>query len=412
MRIGYISYEHPMGVTGGGIGTYLGQIAKLMNDLGHEVVVFTGHPEHSETITYDGYTVHRVQAKNGHEFRKNVVEKFRTQHALQAFDVMESGEYGADALEVKKAFCDLPLTVKLHTPTFLVSRLNGQPFGAFKKILFLLKCLRRGIVQKPYWIYDKAKDPEFEIYQLADTVSSPSNSLKQIIQQEWGQQKKIAVVPLPFAPAQELLNIPLLKKGTDKIIICFIGRLEIRKGILVLLKSIPKVIRQNRNIVFRFVGEALASPKPGMDMREYFYQELGDYAAHLEFTGKQPPEKIPELIKDCIVCVFPSLWENFPNVCLEAMAAGKVVIGTNNGGMADIIAHNVSGLLVNPRSPAEIAKAILDITSGALDIEQVSVAARNRILTAYSYQKIGQMTEALYLETINCKEMSRLEVDV
>lgn len=410
MRIAYISYEHPLGIAGGGIGTYLGQIAKVMTDRGHQVEVFTGHLELSETITFDNYTIHRIQAKGAKEFRERVVEPFKMQHTIQPFDIIESGEYGADALLVKKTIPGIPLTVKLHTPTFLVSRLNGRHFGAFQKVLFLLKCLRKGIVQKPFWIYDKNVDPEFELFQLAETVSSPSNSLKAIINQEWNSNREIAVVPLPFTPSEALLAIPLVKRNPGKIIICFVGKLEVRKGVMVLIKAIPEVVKFSENVMFRFIGEPLQSPVKGLNMQEYIEQELQPYSINLEFTGKQPALKIPDLIADCQICVFPSLWENFPNVCLEAMAAGKAVIGTNNGGMADMITHGKNGILVSPKSSQQLAKAILDTVAGVYDVESIGKEARKRILDGYNPNLIGQLTEGLYIETINKKERSRLSL--
>jgi glycosyltransferase involved in cell wall biosynthesis len=406
MHIGYISYEHPQGISGGGIGTYLGQIARVMAERGHKVEVFTGHPSQSATIEYDNYIVHKIQAESVKEFREKVVEKFITANAIRPFDIIESGEYGADALLIKKGLPDLPLTVKLHTPTFLVSRLNAQHFGIVKKFIFLLKCLRKGIFQKPFWIYDKHSDPEFELFQLADSLSSPSNSLKGIVQKEWGNDKEIAVVPLPFAPSEALLQIPPVKRNAEKIIICFIGKLEVRKGIIVLLKAIPDVIKRSDNVVFRFIGEPLGSPVKGLNMKEYMVQKLQPYKSQLEFLGKQPPDKVPELLTNTHICVFPSLWENFPNVCLEAMAAGKVVIGTDNGGMADMITNKENGILVPPNSHKRLAQAIVNVVEGKFESERIGAAARARILSGYNRERIGQLTEDLYFETIRIKQQS------
>jgi glycosyltransferase involved in cell wall biosynthesis len=410
MRIAYISYEHPLGVAGGGIGTYLGQIAKVMTDRGHLVEVFTGHPGASGTITYENYIIHRVQAKSVSEFRERVMGPFKMQQAIQPFEIIESGEYGADALFVKKAFPHIPLTIKLHTPTFLISRLNNRHFGALQKSLFLLKCLRKGIFQRPFWMYDKHADIEYELFQLADTVSSPSNSLKTIINREWDSNKKIAVVPLPFTPSEALLNISPVTRNPGRTVICFVGKLEVRKGVIILMKAIPEVVRQSGNVMFRFIGEPLPSPVKGLNMQEYILRKLQPYSINIEFTGKQPAAKIPNLIADCQICVFPSLWENFPNVSLEAMAAGKVVIGTNNGGMADMITHEKNGILIPPQSRRKLAKAICDAMNGGYDMENIGREARQRILSGYNREYIGQVTEDFYKETIDKKSKSMLPI--
>jgi len=401
MHIGYISYEHPLGITGGGIGTYLGQIARLMTQRGHEVEVFTGHLSLSGTTDYEGYRVHRVQAGNVGEFRERVAAVFAPVQLKNPFDIIESGEYGADAFLVKQEFPGIPLTLKLHTPNFLVTRLNGGAFRSnFQKAVFLLKCLRKGIVQKPFWIYDKQKDPEFALFQKADTLSSPSNSLKTIVGKEWGRRDEIEVLPLPFTPSDTLLAIPPAKRPTDKTVVCFIGKLEVRKGVVELMKAIPAIVHHSKNVLFRFIGEALPSPEHGLNMQEYIIRELKGFETYIEFTGKQPASRIPELLQDVHICVFPSRWENFPNVCLEAMSAGKLVIGTDNGGMADMITHGVNGLLVGPNDPRKMAALIIDVLTGAYDVDQIAIAARERIVAAYNSSIIGSITEELYYKTV------------
>ncbi|RYZ28515.1 MAG: glycosyltransferase family 1 protein [Chitinophagaceae bacterium] len=400
MHIGYISYEHPLGIAGGGIGTYLGQIARLMAARGHEVQVFTGHPQFSDSFEHDGYSVHRVQAQSVQEFREKVVAPFARRHLTNEFDILESGEFGADAFFVKKQFPAIPLTVKLHTPTFLVTRLNSNPFSNVQKAIFLLKCLRKGIIQKPFWIYEKKADPEYQLFQMADSLSSPSNSLKGIVEKEWGRKGEIEVLPLPFEPSAAFLSMPSVKKPQDKTVICFVGKLEVRKGVLSLMKAIPEVVKHAENVVFRFIGEPLPSPRKGLNMQEYISSELADFPGCLQFMGKQPAAKIPELLADVHICVFPSLWENFPNVCLEAMAAGKLVIGTDNGGMGDMISHGKNGLLVAPNSPDKLARLLTDVLQDVYDIETIGREARQRILSTYNHESIGKLTENFYQKTI------------
>jgi glycosyltransferase involved in cell wall biosynthesis len=145
-------------------------------------------------------------------------------------------------------------------------------------------------------------------------------------------------------------------------------------------------------------------------MQEYILRKLQPYSINIEFTGKQPAAKIPNLIADCQICVFPSLWENFPNVSLEAMAAGKVVIGTNNGGMADMITHEKNGILIPPQSRRKLAKAICDAMNGGYDMENIGREARQRILSGYNREYIGQVTEDFYKETIDKKSKSMLPI--
>ncbi|RYZ25753.1 MAG: glycosyltransferase, partial [Chitinophagaceae bacterium] len=119
------------------------------------------------------------------------------------------------------------------------------------------------------------------------------------------------------------------------------------------------------------------------------------------FLGYQPYQKISGLLAETHVCVFPSLWENFPNVCLEAMAAGRAVIASNSGGMTDMIENDIHGLLIPPNSPESVANAILSLLQNPSKIRTYGEAARQRVLNEYNENKTGELVTAFYTETIS-----------
>jgi len=404
MRIAFVSYEHPKGIDGGGIGTYIGQASKVMALRGHNVEVFCASETSNgsvKSVEYDGYTLHFISTSGRKKFRKDILNFFSARHDDKKFDIVEGPEYGADGLYIKETFPDLPFTLKLHTPSFLTKELNKTD-TITNKVRFILGGLLRGRISKPYWTYDKEKDDEYKIFCLADSVSSPSNSLQKIVNLKWDTEKEIKVLPYPFIPVQNLLDLQpdSVQKG---IVVSFIGRLEKRKGVLDLMKAIPDILKENHHIQFRFIGKPLPSPVKGKNMDEFMMQILKDNIKNVSFLGSVSYEMIPQILKETHICIFPSIWENFPNVCLEAMAAGKAVIGTDTGGMADIIQDNVSGLLIRPNSPTAIKQAILYLANRPEKIGSLGGEARKRILSAYSANKIGEETELFYQATINSK---------
>lgn len=399
MRIGYISYEHPLGISGGGIGTYLGQIARLMSRGGHEVEVFTCHPEYNNSIEHDGYWLHRIQANSNADFRQKAVAVFAERQAIQPFDIIEAAEYGADAILIKKKFPYLPLVVKLHTPSYLTQQLNDYKTSPLEKARFLLGGLLRGKLPKRYWVYRKEDDPEYEQYCLADALCSPSKSLAEIIKETWPGNKPVAVIPNPFVADQSFLNIPVADPDGEAVV-SFFGRLEKRKGILQLMKAIPIVLQHNTNIVFQFVGKSHPSPVKGMDMEEYLKHKLKRWTKQLRFFGYQPYSNMPALLANTHICVFPSLWENFPNVCLEAMVSGRVVVASGNGGMADMITHNEQGILVSPKSPEDIAKAIIGLVSNPTEMKRLGIAAREKVIEEYNETKTSEIVSNFYQSTL------------
>lgn len=269
LRIGYISYEHPLGIAGGGIGTYLGQIARIMTRAGHEVEVFTGHQEFTESLEYDGYILHRVHSDSASDFRKKIVDVFTERQQVSPFDVIEAAEYGADALYIKKKFPQLPLVIKLHTPSYLTQELNEYKPTLFDKLRFYLGGIVRGRFPDPYWIYKKEDDLEYEQYCLADSLCSPSKSLAELIKLTWSNSIKVEVIPNPFVPDPSFLNVPIKEPNANQLVVGFFGRLEKRKGILVLMEAIPKILKRNSHFLFHFVGKSHPSPTKGLDMEAY-----------------------------------------------------------------------------------------------------------------------------------------------
>jgi len=174
----------------------------------------------------------------------------------------------------------------------------------------------------------------------------------------------------------------------------------VRKGVLELAAAIPKILRHHPKTQFRFVGAAWPSPVPGLDMEQYLLQRLHRHRGQLEFTGAVPLTAIPQLLAETDICVFPSRWENFPGVCLEAMAAARGIVGSTAGGMVEMLDQGAVGRLVNPQNPQAIATAVGELLHDPTRRMRLGHAARERILTHYNRATIGQLQEQIYREAI------------
>lgn len=101
--------------------------------------------------------------------------------------------------------------------------------------------------------------------------------------------------------------------------------------------------------------------------------------------------------------VVPSLVENFPNVCLEAMALGKVVVGTRRSGLEQLIADGVSGILCDPGSPAGLLEAMeRAIRLSEEQQENIGRMARERIDALRPEKTVGRLL-SFYEEVIERK---------
>lgn len=400
MRIALFSYEFPPDTAFGGIASYAIQAARLLAGRGHAVTVFAGSPDRSAEYQEDGYRVVRVRSSVRAEFARAVLPDFRKQQELYGLDVIESPDIGAEAMYCVNDAREAALVTKLHTPTYLIEELGRMRLSLTQRLRFVAGALRRG--QWPRLpragFYDAGSDPEARLARVADEVSAPSIAIGQRVWNDWGiAEDKRDVVPLPYTPSQALLDTPV---ETDTGRVVFVGRLEARKGILDLMEAIPAIARQCPRARFRFVGPAWPSPDRSLNMQEYLEKRLARYRDRLEFTGSVPPAEIPRQLAAADVAVFPSRWESFGLVCVEAMAAGRGVIGSWSGGMADILDRETCGRLVHPGQPRELAQQVVGLLRNPEERMRLGRLARQRVLDAFNGETIGAQMEASYQRAI------------
>lgn len=402
LKIALISYEYPPDTGIGGIATYFFQLSNLLQHRGHYVEVFSA--SYKNEISEDegnGFLVHRIITTDKYSFKKDVVSKFAERQKVVNFDLFESPEYMADGLLIKLKFPELPLVVKLHTPDFLVKELNGLKLlkpSFFKRLQFIAGAYRRFKKPGPYWWkYYYQQDVEYQLIQLAELICTPSVSLGEIIAKKWKiSPGKIVNIPYSFSASKKTLDIPV---ETDTKIISYIGRLEVRKGVAIFSKVIPLVAKKIPGVKFRLIGKDLPSPYKDISMKVFLKRELKGYENNVEFIDHSTPEEINHYLSETDICVFPSIWENFPNVCLEAMSAGRAIIASKNGGMNDMLTNPIAGILVDPKSEKSIADSIIQLMQNSSLRYQLGANARESVLLKYNADRIGKLTEKYY-ETI------------
>lgn len=149
-------------------------------------------------------------------------------------------------------------------------------------------------------------------------------------------------------------------------VVGFVGRIEPRKGPLDLVRAAPLIRAALPDARIVLVGDDPYDSAPG-------------YARRVR--GSSDVEHIPwvadgaAVMRHLDVLVAPSRQEPFGTVLAEAMAAGTPVVATRVGGLAEVVADGVTGRLVPPGRPAELAAAVLEVLA---DRERMGAAARRR----------------------------------
>ena len=405
MRIVFVSYEFPPDTGGGGIGTYLAQVAPALAAAGHDVHVFAGSSgSAASSRLVDGVTIHRIPSAGSMQFRFEVLTPFLDSHRAHAFDVVEGTDFDASALEIKRALPRLPYVVKLHTPRFLVDEMNYRAPSASQRLRMALGALCRG--RLPGTTPIRAQPPAFvelDALRMADGISAPSTAIAEAAK-TWTtiDRHRIDLIPLPYKPSPELLGISSAS-STNRV--TFIGRLEERKGVVDLADSVSLVLAARPDARFRYVGRSMPSSHGGLAMQSFLEKRLGRHASAAEFTGPRPPSEVPKLLAESDILAVPSHWESFGLVCCEGMAAARAVVGGACGAMSEILGQGAYGVVVEPRDPPALARAIIRLLSNPAERQRLGEAGRNRVLEHYSLSRILPAQLKSYRDAIaRCSE--------
>ena len=154
--------------------------------------------------------------------------------------------------------------------------------------------------------------------------------------------------PLSPAQARQHLNLPL-----DKKIIFGLGFLTERKGFWYLIEAMDHITKMNPNVLCLIGGPGEQKSRLEQKIKQLRLKDS------VRLVGAIAHHEVHLWMNACDLFVLPSLSESFGVVQLEAMACGKPVVATYNGGSEEIITSEEYGLLCQPANPKELAEKIL-----------------------------------------------------
>lgn len=393
-------------VTGGGIGTYIYNACMAMAARGHGVFLLTDcfHEGNLELLPEGIQLVAPLATRNNrtgsfvsphHEYSYRVYDTLKEFASKEHLDVVEFAEFGVEGFASIRGkrllgdFAATKLVVKLHTPSSLLYQINED---------------RRLHV-------DSLCDYTMEDYCVtyADMVTSPSLSLGQYFEKRVGRQD-ILQCPYPM----ELPSKGKARRFTEKQVrrVRLIGSIQVRKGIDTFIKAAVKVLRHDADFLFEIWGadrNALLFGKKYSDITRRLIPD--DLQEKIVFAGEVPYSEIPALFNDSCFCVYPSRWENWANVCLEAMSYGCVVLASKNGGMSEMIEHGKSGFVIDPLDPDDIAETILGHYKKNTLLEEISHCAVLRSSEICNPQSAAEAIENNYRHDFPQKEEQKVGAD-
>ncbi|MEH1981768.1 glycosyltransferase family 4 protein [Nostoc sp.] len=204
-----------------------------------------------------------------------------------------------------------------------------------------------------YYVLALTNRPKFMQNRMnkIDRVLVPTRLMQNILKNNGLNPKRISFVPYGL----DTKNIQReTKKGhLNQLRVGFIGTLYEHKGVHLLLEAICKYL-PDAAIELKIYGNL-------HDFPEYVNQlhEIAKDDPRISFCGTFPNHEISKVFSDLDVLIVPSIWyENTPLVIYSAQAAGCPVIGSDVGGISEIIQHQIDGLLFERGNASELAKSI------------------------------------------------------
>jgi phosphatidylinositol alpha-mannosyltransferase len=173
--------------------------------------------------------------------------------------------------------------------------------------------------------------------------------------------------------------------------VLFVGRLDPRKGLPVLLDAFPAVRRRVPEARLLVVGDSFL--RPWLERRVAVRDR-----EHVRFAGAVPPGELPGWYASAHVVVSPALKnESFGIVLLEAMASGKPVVASDIPGYHSVIEHPEDGVLVPPGNTGALAEALASLLRDPA--RRLALAARGRARAEeFSWSSVAERLETYYRE--------------
>lgn len=172
-------------------------------------------------------------------------------------------------------------------------------------------------------------------------------------------------------------------------LIFWVGRMVREKGVHVLLEALPRVRINFPNAKVVIVGGGFR------DHLVHLAAQLG-ISQQVFFTGFVPDDELLRLYKVIDVACFPSLYEPFGIVALEAMAANVPVVVSNAGGLNEIIEHDISGIATYAGDPNSLAWGLARVLGDPVHAKWMAGNAHKRVHELFNWDRIATMTRGVY----------------
>lgn len=362
----------------GGAETYVHELSKALATRGHDVTVLcTSDPLKPGTYYVDGVRVRRL---------RQLTRLYGT--PVQAGLLRELHDCDPDIFHANFPSPYLAFTVAIGSffrkiPTVLTWHNDLPPVTSGAR--FLIEAHNRLVL--PEYIREYRK------------IIATSETYRRISPILLGQGPRVIVINngvdcRRFNPGVDPSLVQNRFGTKGRFVVLFVGALTCwhgYKGLRVLLKAMKLVAESVPDALLLVVGDG--------DLRAQYESETHDLglSGNVLFVGDAPDEELPAYYAASDLLVLPSedMSEGFGLTLLEANASGRPCIGSNTGGIPEVIHDGINGFLVPPKDPNTLARRVVDMAGNAKAREKMGMNGR-KIALSHDWEIVARNTEYVY----------------
>jgi len=381
-----LSWEFPPRKVGG-LAQHVYDLSRFLVRRRLEVHVFTGGGAQAPAYErVEGVHVYRTTpyhvsstdfAAGVVQFNVALLERVMGQfHGPEGCDIIHGHDWlVAYAAKALKHAWRLPLVATIHATEW--GRNNG-----------LHNALQRHISDVEWWL-------AYEAWRVICCSHYMEDEVRRVFQVP---QDKITVIAngvdrQRFEVRQETLRRDDFAAPEEDIVFCA-GRLVREKGVQVLLTAAPRIFAGHPRTKLVIAGSGSYEPE-----LRHLAGQLG-IAHRVYFTGHLDETRLKQFLRWAAVAVYPSLYEPFGIVVLEAMAARTPVVVSDTGGLSEIVRHGVDGLKFYTGNAGSLADTVLALLHNRSLGRRLAEEAHRRLVADFNWETLAGRTAQVYREVV------------
>lgn len=343
MHIAFLTNEYiiPPDKLDGGLATYLQKVSYRLTEIGHKVSVFCLSNRNIYWID-KGVNIYEVDSNNkapGSPLSKVTPFASEFEQIINISKLLEK--------KVGEIHNDSPIDV-IQIPSYLATGITLCNNGKIPVVCRISSFtpLLRNIYGQPNTLNTALTDwCQIHAAEAADGVFAPSNLMASYYS-KFSSSKPVVIKTPPGRVISEMDDSVYLESMKEKKYLLFFGTLNINKGLLLISAVITKVLVDYPDLYFVFIGR-IDKTQTGVSLLDFLRENNNTVQSRIIHLPSLPKSQLFPIIKNALGVLMPSLVENYPNACLEAQAFGKIVIGSRESSLDEMIIDGEIGLLVD-----------------------------------------------------------------